>query len=90
MRNADEDNLSDAAVNYRIVITNKGTVIMFNPLLHVVVVIAAIGQASSAPLGLKFEKRSGSLPTLTLPYSTYQATSYDSTTDVRVPFIYYT
>jgi hypothetical protein len=75
---------------------------MFNPLLHVVVLIAAIEQACSAAasapfpeepaglgLGLKFDKRSGSLPTLTLPYSTYQATSYDSAADVRDHLIDY-
>lgn len=69
-------------------------------LLFVVDLIAILGQAYSAPaaassqedsitleLGIKFDKRSDSLPTLTLPYSTYQAASYDSTSDVRVQYL---
>ena len=35
-----------------------------------------------AGLGVKFEKRSGSLPTLTLPDAVYQAVSYDALSDV--------
>ncbi|KAF2230164.1 alpha/beta-hydrolase [Viridothelium virens] len=32
--------------------------------------------------GIKFEKRDDALPTLTLPYGTYQATNYDSNSDI--------
>ena len=35
-----------------------------------------------AGLGVKFEKRSDSLPTLTLPDAIYQAASYDALNDV--------
>ena len=42
--------------------------------------------AAPANLGLNFEKRAGSLPTLTLPYATYQASSYDSDGDVGRAF----
>ncbi|MCJ1420544.1 hypothetical protein MMC32_006901 [Xylographa parallela] len=35
-----------------------------------------------AGLGVKFEKRSGSLPTLTLPDAVYQAVSYDALSDI--------
>lgn len=52
-------------------------------------VFAAIVCASSilaAPpkLGLKFEKRAGGLPTLTLPYGTYRAAKYNPNGDVRL------
>ena len=39
--------------------------------------------AAPANLGLNFEKRAGSLPTLTLPYATYQASSYNPDGDVK-------
>lgn len=45
--------------------------------------VATISAAPSSPLGLKFEKRAGELlPTLTLPYATYRAASYDPNGDV--------
>ena len=39
---------------------------------------------SAAPFesGLSFDKRAGALPTLTLPYGTYQAKSYNANGDV--------
>ncbi|KAL8684730.1 MAG: hypothetical protein Q9224_006164, partial [Gallowayella concinna] len=40
--------------------------------------------AASPHLGLKFEKRAGSLPTLTLPYATYRAAKYDPNGDIYV------
>lgn len=45
---------------------------------------AIAGFAAAAPtnLGLKFDKRSGSLPTLTLPYGTWQASNYNADGDV--------
>lgn len=39
--------------------------------------------ATPTELGLKFDKRSGHLPTLTLPYGTWQATKYNA--DVSSP-----
>ncbi|KAL8667906.1 MAG: hypothetical protein Q9202_000371 [Teloschistes flavicans] len=46
---------------------------------------ATISAAPSSPLGLKFEKRAGEqLPTLTLPYATYRAASYDPNGDIYV------
>ncbi|MCJ1280955.1 hypothetical protein MMC26_000273 [Xylographa opegraphella] len=36
----------------------------------------------NAGLGVKFEKRSGSLPILTLPDAAYQAASYDASSDI--------
>ncbi len=45
-------------------------------------VLVAICHAASSNLGLKFDKRQGALPTLTLPYATYQATNYNPDGDV--------
>ena len=39
--------------------------------------------AVPAPLGLRFEKRD-TLPTLTLPYATYQASNYNPNGDVSL------
>ena len=38
--------------------------------------------AAPADLGLKLDKRAGTMPTLTLPYATYQASSYNPNGDV--------
>ena len=46
--------------------------------------LAAVSCAAPAKLGLSFDKRAGSLPTLKLPYATYQAANYDSNGDVRL------
>ena len=46
--------------------------------------LAGFSAAAPTSLGLKFDKRSGSLPTLTLPYGTWQASSYDADGDVCV------
>ncbi|KAI4217815.1 MAG: hypothetical protein LQ349_009005 [Xanthoria aureola] len=40
--------------------------------------------AASSPLGVKFDKRADGLPTLTLPYATYRAKSFDSNGDIYV------
>ncbi|KAL8951799.1 MAG: hypothetical protein Q9222_002248 [Ikaeria aurantiellina] len=40
--------------------------------------------AAPPPLGVKFEKRAGALPTLTLPYATYRAASYNTNGDYYV------
>ncbi|KAL8637666.1 MAG: hypothetical protein Q9228_005088, partial [Teloschistes exilis] len=45
---------------------------------------AATILAAPSPLGLKFEKRAGQLPTLTLPYATYRAASYNPNGDIYV------
>lgn len=50
--------------------------------LALVLSLAAICRAASANLGLSFDKRAGSLPTLKLPYATYQAASYNPNGDV--------
>lgn len=44
--------------------------------------LAAVCHTAPANIGLSFDKRAGSLPTLTLPYATYQATSYNPNGDV--------
>lgn len=36
-------------------------------------------------LGLKFNKKDGELPTLTLPYATYQASEHDPNGDASSP-----
>ena len=41
--------------------------------------------AALSPLGVKFDKRADGLPTLTLPYATYRAKSFNSNGDVRYP-----
>ena len=64
----------------------------------VVTLLAAAGSAFAAPitlggsavfdlndLGVKFDKRGKSMPTLTLPYGTWQAAKYDSNGDVCRP-----
>ena len=40
-------------------------------------------QAAPVELGIQFDKRAATLPTLTLPYGTYRASSYDADADVR-------
>ena len=47
--------------------------------------VFAICRAVPATLGLSFDKRAGSLPTLVLPYATYQATNYNPDGDVSLP-----
>ena len=44
--------------------------------------LAAISHTAPANLGLNFDKRVGNLPTLKLPYATYQAASYNPDGDV--------
>lgn len=44
--------------------------------------LAAVCCAAPANLGLRFDKRAGSLPTLKLPYATYQAANYNPNGDV--------
>ena len=44
--------------------------------------LAAVSCAAPPKLGLSFDKRAGSLPTLKLPYATYQAANYDPNGDV--------
>lgn len=41
--------------------------------------------AASSPLGVKFDKRADGLPTLTLPYATYRAKSFNPNGDVQDP-----
>ena len=55
---------------------------MFSKLLLLVAQLVALCRAAPTELGLKFDKRAGALPTLTLPYGTYQARSYDANGDV--------
>lgn len=52
--------------------------------LALILSLAAICYAAPANLGLSFDKRAGSLPTLTLPYATYRAASYNPNGDVRL------
>ena len=47
--------------------------------------LAAVCSTAPAGLGLSFDKRAGSLPTLKLSYATYQAASYDPNGDVCLP-----
>jgi hypothetical protein len=46
--------------------------------------LAAPVDTQTEKLGLKFEKRWGSLPTLTLSDATYRADSYNSQSDVSI------
>ena len=57
---------------------------MFRTLLAVVSVWITIIHAAPPQLGLKFDKRAGALPTLTLPYATYRAARYNPNGDVRL------
>ena len=50
--------------------------------LALILSLAALCPAAPAGLGLSFDKRAGSLPTLKLPYATYQAASYNPNGDV--------
>lgn len=45
--------------------------------------LVALCHAAPAKLGLQFDKRDGQ-PTLTLPYATYRAASYDANGDVSI------
>ena len=45
--------------------------------------LTSLCRAAPANLGLNFDKRADALPTLTLPYATYQAASYNPDGDVR-------
>lgn len=40
--------------------------------------------AAPADCGIRFDKRDGALPFLTLPYGTWQATKYDPNGDVSI------
>lgn len=40
--------------------------------------------AAPVELGVQFDKRAGTLPTLTLPYGTYRASLYNPNGDVRL------
>ena len=51
-------------------------------ILALVLSLAALCRTAPGDLGLHFDKRAGSLPTLKLPYATYQAASYDPNGDV--------
>ena len=51
-----------------------------------VVLLAAPCLAAPADLGLKFNRRDGALPTLTLPYGTWQASHYEPNGDVCSPY----
>lgn len=46
--------------------------------------VCALCLAAPAKLGLSFDKRADSLPTLKLPYATYQAANYDPDGDVSL------
>ena len=52
-------------------------------LLHLLTLVVT-SFVAAADLGLKFEKRAGALPTLTLPYGTYQANSFDPNGEVSL------
>ena len=43
---------------------------------------SSIATIAKSTLGIKLGERADSLPTLTLPYGTYQASSYDSNSDI--------
>ena len=61
--------------------------------LQSLLALGLAGLAASLPtttngdsgLGLKFDKGTDGLPTLTLPYATYRASEYDSNGDVSSP-----
>ena len=44
--------------------------------------LVALCRAAPATLGIIFDKRADAMPTLTLPYATYQAASYNADGDV--------
>ncbi len=44
--------------------------------------LVAICRAAPANVGITFEKRANAMPTLTLPYATYRAASYNPNGDV--------
>ena len=56
------------------------------PLAFSLAAVCAVCLAAPAKLGLSFDKRAGSLPTLVLPYATYQAANYNPDGDVSQPF----
>ena len=47
-------------------------------------VLAWLCVTSPADFGIRFDKRYGALPTLTLPYGTWKATKFDLNGDVSV------
>lgn len=49
-----------------------------------VLLLAWLCIAAPADCGIRFDKRDGALPFLTLPYGTWQATKYDSNGDVSI------
>lgn len=56
---------------------------MLKSILSWGLLVAAV-TAAPTDYGLKFEKRSGALPVLNLPYGAYKAASYDAANDVSV------
>ena len=58
-----------------------------NSILALLLALTAVCRTAPANLGLNFDKRAGSLPTLKLPYATYQAASYNPNGDVCL-FLY--
>ena len=57
---------------------------MYANLLFVLLAqVVALCHAAPYELGSQFDKRAGSLPTLTLPYGTYRAKTYNPNGDVR-------
>lgn len=50
--------------------------------LNLLLVTLSSAIPTEPSLGIKLDKREHSLPTLTLPYATYQATNYDSNSDI--------
>ena len=57
----------------------------FFSLVSVALLLVAPCLAAPVELGLKFSRRAGALPSLILPYGTWQASSYDPNGDVRSP-----
>ena len=55
---------------------------LFSSFICGAVLLAASCLAAPTKLGLEFNKRGSALPTLTLPYGTWQASSYDANGDV--------
>lgn len=61
---------------------------MKTTLLAGLTLAVALARAAPANLGIKFDKRANALPTLTLPYGTWRAHSYDPNGDVRALLTY--
>lgn len=56
---------------------------MFNSFFVLASLLVSSHAAPAPDTGLKFEKRAGALPTLTLPYGTWRAAHYNPDGDVR-------